>query len=130
MLKIFDFECSNNHITESIVDSEKKSIRCPVCNKRAEKIISFGRGSHTLNEDSEWIRTVREVVDKDGGPACQEFLKNPTRTNRARWMKAEGLRSVEPGEKLHKFDREADHAMRVKYCHEQYRNRHRIELNG
>lgn len=39
MLKLFDFRCKDNHITEQLVDSET-TIECPKCGKEAVRIIS------------------------------------------------------------------------------------------
>ena len=39
-MRIFDFKCSNNHITERYIDSEEKTIKCPECDKEARRVIS------------------------------------------------------------------------------------------
>ena len=63
------------------------------------KSIITASGTFTANEDADWIRSVRDVVDKDDmGRASQEFLKEPTRANLKRWMKDKGVRHLEPGE--------------------------------
>lgn len=57
------------------------------------------------NEDAPWIRSVLEVVDKDSTkPHVVAFRENPTRTNYNLWMKGEGLRPLENGEKRRKED--------------------------
>jgi hypothetical protein len=62
------------------------------------RIISVGRSAYNLI-DAPWISTVREVVNKKSkSPADRELLKNPTRANYKNWMKANGLRHLDPGE--------------------------------
>ena len=57
-------------------------------------------GPNLANESPDWIKSIREVVEKGSDkPHCQEFLKNPTRDNYKKWMKGEGLRHLEAGEK-------------------------------
>lgn len=102
-MPIYDFECNNcGHIQEvitSISGSEKETITCPTCNKGMVKIISMS-GVHCANEDSPWIRSVLEVVDKeDPRPAHREFLKRPTRKNYKSWMREAGLRHSENNER-------------------------------
>jgi hypothetical protein len=38
--RIFDFKCSNNHITERYIDTEIRQIDCPDCGELSERIIS------------------------------------------------------------------------------------------
>ena len=78
-------------------------VNCPECDFQCKRLISI-HGMNLAKQDAEWIRSVREVVDKEGGPAAQEFLKRPTRDNLHAWMKAEGVRHMEPGEKPRKPD--------------------------
>lgn len=96
-MPIYDFECPCGKITESIQPVGVEAIDCE-CGGTAVKIVSSS-GHFCANEDADWIRSVTEVVDKDCmKPTTQEFLRNPTRTNMRRWMQAEGLRHMEPGE--------------------------------
>ena len=80
------------------------------------------------NDDAEWIRSIRDVVDKDSkNPVTREFLQNPTRHNYKRWMKTEGVRHMEPGEKARNrknFDLQR-HTDRVMQKHQQ---RNRVEI--
>lgn len=39
-LRIFDFKCENNHITEKLIQPDIKEIECPVCGLTALKVIS------------------------------------------------------------------------------------------
>ena len=65
----------------------------------AHRIISIP-GVSTSNDDSEWIRSVVDVVDKKSGkPYDVEFRRNPTRRNLKAWMDGNNLRHIEPGEK-------------------------------
>jgi len=38
--KIYDFRCSDNHITEMLVESDTTLIRCKECGLEAKRIIS------------------------------------------------------------------------------------------
>ena len=98
-----DFECKEcDIIFEKICESKIRKYVCPKCGTPAPKIMTVGR-VYMGNQDVDWVKDVREVVDKEGGRECQEFLKNPTRSNHKNWMKAKKLRVYEPGEK-HKKD--------------------------
>lgn len=76
-----------------------ESTKCPYCRERTTKIISVP-GVNTASESSDWIKSITEVVNKDGGQHCQAFLKDPTRANYKTWMAKEGVRHVEHGEQL------------------------------
>ena len=99
-MPLYDHECPHcGMIFEAFAEVDQQIIPCPhCCGIKAKRVISW-TGAYTSNQDADWIRSVREVVDKDGGPHCQEFLKDPTRDNYRKWMKGEGLRPLEPGEK-------------------------------
>jgi hypothetical protein len=51
-------------------------------------------------ENPSWMYKTLEVVNKDGGRHCQEFLKNPNRDNYKGWLNGEGLRPLEEGESM------------------------------
>jgi hypothetical protein len=118
-------KCGN--IYERICRIDQYKTPCPDCAGEAHRIISAS-GCFTANEDADWIRSVREVVDKDDdSPATQQFLKEPTRANLRLWMEHTGVRHLEPGEgptKPPPFD-EARHLEKVM---EYRRNGSRIEL--
>ncbi len=40
MKRIFEFKCSNNHITERFIDETIRTCKCSVCSKDAIRIIS------------------------------------------------------------------------------------------
>ena len=85
-----------------------------------------------LDDDAKWIREVLEVVDKRGRELeTKEFLHNPTRTNMKAWMKARGLRHMEPGEEKPKpVDDSYDRARRLKFMAEQHAKRNALEVRG
>ncbi len=76
-----------------------RNIKCSSCEGKAQKIICIP-GSDNTKESPDWVKSIIEVVDKEGGAHCQQFIKNPTRENLNNWMKTEGVRHFEPGEKL------------------------------
>lgn len=39
-LRLFDFKCPNNHIEERFVQSDIREVKCSLCDKIAERIIS------------------------------------------------------------------------------------------
>lgn len=100
MLRLYDFECQDCRvITEQITEMGTGEVECPVCCGAAHRIISIP-GVSTSNDDSEWIRSVVDVVDKKSGkPYDVEFRRNPTRRNLKAWMDGNNLRHIEPGEK-------------------------------
>lgn len=98
---LYSFQCEEcNQISEqafNMSDCPKKT-QCPICQGTAAKIISIP-GPHLASESPGWIKSIREVVNKEGGRHCQEFLKDPTRKNYHKWMAGEGVRHMEAGEK-------------------------------
>ena len=38
--RIYDFKCSNGHITERFIGSETQTIECPECDQDAKRVIS------------------------------------------------------------------------------------------
>jgi len=97
-MPIYDVECPGCGWAGEVIANVNDMIDCPLCGATAKRIISVS-GVNTFNEDAEWIRSVREVVDKEGGPHCQEFLTHPTRENLHTWMQVEGVRHMDPGER-------------------------------
>lgn len=43
MLRVFDFQCPNDHITESFVTSDTREINCSVCGQTASRLVSTPR---------------------------------------------------------------------------------------
>jgi rubrerythrin len=112
---------------EEFVNWDQRQVPCPNCGKPADRYYKSGC-ANTIPIDAAWIKTLHEVVDKDSKePHCTEFLKSPTRENYHNWMKGEGIRHMDPGEKLYRapqFD-ETKHAERVM---ELRQTRERIEI--
>lgn len=132
-MPIYDFECSNpgcKQIAEHVVGLNATTVECPSCGHEAHKLFS-PMGAGTFNQGAAWIRSVLEVVAKDSTkPHTREFLKNPTRENMQRWMKGEGIRHLEDGEKPAKIDHAADHKRRTAYAERRHFERRAITLRG
>lgn len=132
-MPIYDFECTNpdcKNVSEHVVNLGTSEVSCPACGSPAAKIFS-PMGAGTFNEDAAWIRSVLEVVAKDSTkPYTQEFLRRPTRANMQRWMRAEGIRHVEDGEKPARFDHDADHRRRTEYAERRHFERKSITVRG
>jgi hypothetical protein len=98
-MPVYDHLCECGHITEAIMPVDVEATDCAKCGKRSVRIISCS-GQNCANEDAAWIRSVLEVVDHSSTERhTREFISNPTRENYRRWMKGEGLRHLESGEK-------------------------------
>ena len=96
---LYDYECKLcGHIFEKL-STENSIVYCEMCEGYTKRLISAPGGTNA-NQDADWIRSVCEVVDKNGGAHCQEFLKRPTRDNLNKWMKKEGIRHFEQGEPI------------------------------
>lgn len=126
-LKLFDYQCYKcSHIHEELQPPDKKYVPCPKCNGTARKIISLS-GVNCANENTDWLRSVAEVVDKDSNhPVDVAMRTNPTRTNYQNWMKEKGLRHFEPGEKPKKP--EVNEAKIMKEVWKRSQQRHKIEV--
>lgn len=122
-----DFLCTScGHVEEQF--ETKRTIKCSKCGKDSKKLISVS-GVNTFTQDARWIRSIREVVEKGSGKQhCEEFLKDPTRKNYQNWMKGEGLRHLEPGEKAVKPDEAADHRRITKEVYDKHRKRCALEI--
>lgn len=40
MIRRYDFRCEQNHTTEEFVESDVRTIQCPVCGLEAKRLIS------------------------------------------------------------------------------------------
>ena len=133
-MPIYDYKCINGHVFEDVRGFDDKTVDCPKCQETANRIISSSK-VNCANDDAEWIREAALVANRDGGPHCQEFIKNPTRANWKKWMKGEGIRIVEDGE-FEAFDKEKGkreeerHERITKEVFLKHRARKRIELHG
>jgi hypothetical protein len=41
--RMFDFQCASGHTTETLIDSDTRSITCPECSKIATRLIGTPR---------------------------------------------------------------------------------------
>jgi len=126
-MPLYEYHCPDcGNVEERIGKLDERNIDCSHCGGTAERKISVS-GVNCANDDAPWIRSVLEVVDKDStAPHVVEFRKNPTRTNYKAWMKGEGIRPAEGGERRQKKDFNVDrHAEKV---WEARQARHRIEI--
>lgn len=98
-MPLHDYKCSKcGYTSEEVVRWDEYTRKCPKCNGISDRVyISFNGIKHTAPD---WLKSVTEVVDKDGGMHCQEFLKHQDRSTYENWMKTEGLRPMEPGESM------------------------------
>ena len=126
-MPLYDYECSRcGYIEEFMADSDDFNVQCcPQCSHGMVRIVSLGRGN-SMPVDCDWIADAREVVNKNPKsqkPEDREFLKFPSRQNYKNWMKANGLRHLEPGEKampdkpdMNKFKAEQKDALNKKFA--------------
>ncbi len=129
-MRVYDFECQAcGKIHERYISGPVTPMTAPCaeCGSQAERIVSMRL---TQSVDSPWIKSVCDVVDKDPNkPHCQEFLRHPTRANYKAWMKGEGLRPMEPGEKPPKIEtREEKKARIIPQMHKRFQERNRLEI--
>lgn len=129
-MPIYSFECiACDAVTDSLEPMGTKEIVCPECGAKARMIISSSK-VNTANNDAAWVRSVLDVVDRGNkAPHVQEFVRNPTRETYRRWMKGEGIRPLESGEKPRSpvhfdTDRHAEKVMQMRMA------RKRIEVNA
>jgi len=127
-MPLYDYQCERcGHIEEVVKTVDDRIGTCSDCGGATRRIVSVG-SVEANNDDAAWIRSITDVVDKESkAPHVVEFLRNPTRTNYKNWMRKEGIRHMEPGEKpinRKEFDvsRHADKVM------EAYRERSRINI--
>ncbi len=113
---------------EQIVNWDQRQVPCPACGKMADRYYKSGC-ANTMPIDAAWIKSLHDVVDKDSTkPHVTEFLKHPTRDNYQNWMKGEGIRHVEQGEKIARPE-PFDEARRARKIMEHRMQNNRIELS-
>ncbi len=102
-MPLYDMECTScNKITEVIAGINETTLPCPHCGAQTKRIISAS-GRYCANDDSDWVRSVLEVVSKDSTEHhVVEFRNNPNRTTLKAWLKGQGLRHMESGEEIYK----------------------------
>jgi len=91
--------CNTDHEAFYKMADKPKTVECPECFGECTQKPCIGL---IKGDEAGWLSDTRKVVDPQGGPHCQQFLKDPTRSNYQKWMKGEGLRPMEPGEKSKK----------------------------
>lgn len=123
-MPVYDYQCDDHScgMTFEAIAGVNEIVECPNCGFTCTRLISVS-GVNTANQDADWIRSVTEVVDKESPkPEAQEFLRRPTRENMHNWMRAEGVRHYEKGERTRPdapdMSKVHDHVMR------QYQERH------
>ena len=127
MLRLYDFSCQCGAIFEKLIDHSQTHAFCDKCGLNAKKIISAS-GHYTANEDATWIKSCLEVVSKDdNSPHVVNFRKNPNRSTLKAWMKGQGVRHMDEGEKIPKRE-EVDLTAVNKEVWQAYRKRNALEV--
>jgi len=58
--KIFDYQCTNDHITEHMTGSDERTVLCPECGHTSHRIISpvpaHFKGFGWPDKDTKWIK--------------------------------------------------------------------------
>ena len=133
-MPLYDYSCSQGHVTESVESASTKRIICRACGGRAKRIFSFG-AVNTANDEAPWIRDI--VQDKRGvgvvsktstDPHVVAFRENPTRSNLKAYMKGEGLRHVDPGENVATKPPQVDRERHFHKTMEEYRKMSTLEV--
>ena len=127
-LMAFDFRCDScGVVKESLQYPSTTRTRCD-CGKMAYRVIAMS-GVHCGNmDDTTWAQSAREVMPKDSQhPETQAFMRNPTKGNLKRAMKAEGIRHMEPGERMDRAPK-FDAAKHSEHVAKRFMGRSRVEL--
>ena len=99
-MPMYDMECRSCKIQHEVFTTPTDKIGfCPECGSLSDRVYLTIGNIKTSDDGGNHYREILDVVDKDGGSHCQEFLKHPNRGNYNNWMKTEGIRHIEPGEK-------------------------------
>jgi len=132
-MPIYDYSCKacgNTH--EAVRGVDVSRITCPVCGKQARRVISLsGTNKNTMSEYSPEFRYAAQMADPKGiEPETKEFRKNPARSTMKAWMKARGLRHLEPGEENNRPEpvNKEDKRRRMKYVMDNYQKRTALEV--
>lgn len=114
-------------IHEEFVAWNERTCGCPICGETSHRVYLQFKG---IKHDSpDWLKDTLQVVDKDGGQHCRDFLKNPSRANYQSWMKGEGIRPMEEGEGI-KNKKKVDTAPIRKRVKENFKKKNSIEVRG
>lgn len=97
-MPLYDFACPGcGRVFEEIVPADKKGPPCPDCGGGVRRLIGAASG---YRADATWIESVLEVVERDSpAPHTRAFVARPCRATLRAWMRGEGLRGLEAGEK-------------------------------
>lgn len=97
----YDMECNECQLQYEVVagPDDKEGI-CPLCDATARRIYLTIGSIRTSDDGGNHYKEILEIVDKDGGQHCQDFLKNPNRGTYEAWTKGAGVRPLERGEEL------------------------------
>lgn len=127
IMPLHDHECVNcGHQHEEIIEWDNYSCLCPKCESTSVRI--YKRFNGIQQDAPDWLKSVTEVVDKEGGPHCQQFLKHQNMSNYKAWMKGEGLRPFEQGEPMER--KKADTSKLRKEVKQSFRDKNTITVRG
>ncbi len=128
MSPVYQLRCDNGHEFEVVCPIQDRNLQTCDCGAKSRVVPATGL-VNCANEDTPWIRTIREVVDKESSdPYDRAMLQaGATRSDYRKWLKAKGIRHLEPGEERAKREaidpvRHADKIMELR------RERNRIEI--
>jgi len=96
---LYDYACDHCDTVREMsfrISEKPTGVLCPGCNGELRQVPAIGC---IQGDEAEWIKSVTDIVDREGGRHCQEFIQSPTRSNWRNWMKGEGVRPIEEGEK-------------------------------
>jgi predicted nucleic acid-binding Zn ribbon protein len=99
-MPIYALRCDQGHEFEAVCPVNDRNLQTCDCGAKCRVVPAIGQ-VNCANEDAGWIRSIREVVAKDSkDPHDRAMLKaGATRSDYKRWLKSNGLRHLEPGEK-------------------------------
>lgn len=131
-MPLYDYQCELcGYTTEHFTHPDEQELECEMCGGVAKRLFSSGHANPRYDsEHPGWLRDTLEVVDKEGGRHCQEFLHNPSRENYRDWMRGEGIRPMERGEeKMHRPDWDAHTKEMTEKVWDAHQKRHRLVLH-
>lgn len=97
-MPLYDFACPDCGARfEDLAGLDEPVRPCPDCGRPAKRLLSVGAA---YRADAPWIESVTAVAEKDSGkPHVEAFLAAPSRDTYRNWMRGEGIRPQESGEK-------------------------------
>lgn len=69
--RIFEFQCPDGHISESLIDDSEVTAECKVCDKQAKRIVSAvacsldALSGHFPGETMKWAKNRQDVIRKE-----------------------------------------------------------------